>query len=83
MVGKLGRTSNSVVESNPHHNQFNWTKVLVVHYKNLKGEQLYGLLYYPTGYDRNKRYPMIVHLYEKQSYQRHSYVNPTMVNGDG
>lgn len=83
MVGKVGGKFTAVVESNTHHNQFHWTKLQVIHYKNLKGESLQGLLYYPSGYDKNKLYPMIVHLYEKQSYQRHSYVNPTMTNEDG
>lgn len=83
MVAKVGGKANSVVESNAHHKKFNWTKLQMIHYTNVKGESLQGLLYYPSGYDKNKRYPMIVHLYEKQSYQRHSYVNPKMNNGDG
>ncbi len=83
MVGKVDGKFTAVVESNTHHNQFHWTKLQVIHYKNLKGESLQGLLYYPSAYDKNKLYPMIVHLYEKQSYQRHSYVNPTMTNEDG
>lgn len=83
MVGKVGGKFTAVVESNTHHNQFHWTKLQVIQYKNLKGESLQGLLYYPSGYDKNKRYPIIVHLYEKQSYQRHSYINPTMTNEDG
>ncbi|MDI6047017.1 S9 family peptidase [Flavobacterium yafengii] len=83
MVGKVGGKSTSVVESNMHHEKFNWTKLQMITYKNLKGESLKGLLFYPSDYDKNKRYPMIVHIYEKQSYQRHSYVNPTMINEDG
>ncbi|MFV5698683.1 prolyl oligopeptidase family serine peptidase [Flavobacterium sp. ZT3R17] len=83
MVGKVGAKFTAVVESNIHHEKFNWTKLQMITYKNLKGESLQGLLFYPSGYDKNKRYPMIVHLYEKQSYQRHSYVNPTMINEDG
>lgn len=83
MVGKVGGKFTAVVESNMHHKEFHWTKLQVIHYKNLKGESLKGLLYYPSGYNKNKRYPMVVHLYEKQSYQRHSYVNPTMINEDG
>jgi dipeptidyl aminopeptidase/acylaminoacyl peptidase len=83
MAGKAGGKSASVVESNIHHQKFKWTKLEMISYKNLKGETLKGLLYYPSRYDKNKRYPMIVHLYEKQSYQRHSYVNPTMTNEDG
>ncbi|UFH45356.1 prolyl oligopeptidase family serine peptidase [Flavobacterium galactosidilyticum] len=83
MVGKVDGKFTAVVDSNKQHKEFHWTKLQVIHYKNLKGESLQGLLYYPSGYDKNKRYPMIVHLYEKQSYQRHSYVNPTMTNEDG
>lgn len=83
MIGKIGSKSVSVVESNRHHQKFKWTKLQMITYKNSKDELLKGLLYYPSGYDKNKRYPMIVHLYEKQSYQRHSYVNPTMTNEDG
>ncbi|SEB00744.1 Prolyl oligopeptidase family protein [Flavobacterium gillisiae] len=83
VVGKVGGKSTSVVDSNVHHKEFHWTKLQMITYKNLKGEALQGLLYYPSGYDKNKLYPMVVHLYEKQSYQRHSYVNPTMTNEDG
>lgn len=70
-------------ESNPQHHNYNWGKSELVYYQNAQGKTLKGILYYPAGYDSNKKYPMIVHLYEQQSNELHYYVNPSELDSRG
>lgn len=42
---------------------------LLVSYTNPQGDALEGILYLPPEFDRQKKYPMVVHVYEEQSYQ--------------
>ncbi len=67
--------------SNPHQKDFLWGNSRLIKYKNSKGETLNGALFFPAGYDKNKSYPMIVNVYEKQSSKLHRYFNPTLLNG--
>ncbi|MBK0368252.1 S9 family peptidase [Flavobacterium sp. SE-1-e] len=71
---------NVFYESNKHQHQFKWGKAELVSYKNSKGKLLHGALYYPAGYNPQKKYPMIVHVYEKQSQNIHNYIKPTLFN---
>lgn len=71
-----------LVEANPQHRQFYWGRSELIQYKNSKGETLSGALYYPAGYDSQKKYPMIVHIYEKLSQHLHDYVIPSQFTGD-
>ncbi len=70
-------------ESNPQHHNFNLGKSELIYYQNAQGKTLKGILYYPAGYDSNKKYPMIVHLYERQSNELHYYVNPSELDSRG
>ena len=72
-----------VLQSNIHQEQFMWTNRDIITYENDKGETLTGILYYPSSYEKGKQYPMVVNVYEKQSYQIHYYHLPTLYNGDG
>ncbi|GAA6769464.1 hypothetical protein AAGS39_02010 [Flavobacterium sp. CGRL2] len=72
-----------VMRSNSQQDKFNWTNKEIVEYQNSKGETLKGILYYPAAYENGKQYPMVVNIYEKQSYQAHYYHVPTLYNGDG
>ena len=50
----------------------------IIPYTNSDGIPLKGILYYPLGYDPSLKYPMAVHIYEKQiqldnRYPYHSY----------
>lgn len=72
-----------IMQSNPQQEHFLWTKRETVTYQNNKGEALTGILYYPASYQIGKKYPMVVHIYEKQSNQIHYYYVPTLYNGDG
>ncbi|WP_281335959.1 alpha/beta hydrolase family protein [Flavobacterium eburneipallidum] len=70
-------------ESNPQHHNYNWGKSELVHYQNRKGKTLKAILYYPAAYNPIKKYPMIVHVYERQSDELHSYVNPSELDSRG
>lgn len=70
-------------ESNPQHHQYEWGKSELIYYQNAQGKTLKGILYYPAGYDSNKKYPMIVHLYERQSHELHYYINPSELDSRG
>jgi dipeptidyl aminopeptidase/acylaminoacyl peptidase len=82
-VKEPGSKASIVMRSNPQQEKFMWTKRKIVAYQNQKGETLRGILYYPATYQKGKRYPMVVNIYEKQSYQVHYYRVPTLYNGDG
>lgn len=66
-----------LTETNPFHDEFLWGRAELVDYRNARGEQLQGALYYPADYDPGKTYPMIVYVYEKLSQGLHGYVVPS------
>lgn len=72
-----------VVKTNPQQSKFNWTKSALINYKNNEGKKLQGVLQYPAGYDSNKKYPLVVYIYEDQSHLLHHYYNPSFSNPDG
>lgn len=70
-------------ESNLQHKKFNWTRQELINYQIKSGAFLNGILLYPADYVQGEKYPMVVHIYEKQSQFIHRYTNPTLLNGDG
>lgn len=70
-------------KSNPQQEKYSWGKSELIEYQNSKGIALKGALFYPANYDPQKKYPMIVHIYEKQSNEIHHYVNPSQFSEDG
>lgn len=70
-------------QSNPQHYTYAWGKEELIHYHNSKNVPLQGILYYPANYNPDKKYPMIVHIYEKQSYMFNYYFNPSLHNMSG
>jgi len=70
-------------KSNKHHYKYLWGKQEIIDYKNSKGNNLKGLLYYPANFDSLQKHPMVVSIYEDQNYMQHYYFNPTMYNTAG
>ncbi|SHH16491.1 alpha/beta hydrolase family protein [Flavobacterium johnsoniae] len=64
-------------KSNPQQDKFFWGRSQLIEYQNSKGIKLKGALYYPAAYNPLKKYPMIVNIYERKSYELHKYQNPT------
>lgn len=83
MVRKGTSMAEKLHVSNKQQQHFNWTKAEVLHYESSEGIPLKGILYYPAGYISGKIYPMVVHIYQKQSNSLHKYTLPTLLNGDG
>lgn len=67
-------------KSNTHHSLYQWGKSAMIHFKNSKGITINAALYYPSDYDKSKKYPMIVYIYDIVSRNVNHYVNPTIHN---
>jgi dipeptidyl aminopeptidase/acylaminoacyl peptidase len=72
-----------IYQSNPQQEKYEWSTAKLIRYSNSKGTELQGTLYYPFNYDKNKKYPMIVHVYEKESARIHFYSNPSLLQSYG
>ncbi len=84
MVQKAShKPSKVLVESNTQHYQYLQSKSQLIRYTNSKGTPLKAALFYPAGYDSSKKYPMIVSIYQRQSENIATYVNPTEYNSIG
>ena len=61
---------------NPQQRDYLWGTAELVHYESTDGQALDGLLYKPDNFDPNKKYPMMVYFYERNSNTLHRYVAP-------
>lgn len=62
-----------VSDTNPFQANYAWGKAQLIEYKSPKGERLQGALFYPANYEPGKQYPMLVHIYERESNFLHRY----------
>jgi dipeptidyl aminopeptidase/acylaminoacyl peptidase len=65
-----------VSDANPQKANLLWGKAEMIQFKNLDGVALEGALYKPENFDPNKKYPMIVYIYEKLSQNINKFVDP-------
>ena len=72
-----------VFKSNRQHSQYPWGHSELISYRNSAGEFLQGVLFYPFDYQPEKKYPMVVRIYEKQVTTVHTYIAPSMYNTTG
>ncbi|WP_083506380.1 alpha/beta hydrolase family protein [Chryseobacterium aquaticum] len=56
-----------ISESNLNDHRSQLFKLEVIRYTNSEGKPLKGLLYYPAGFEPDKKYPMVVRIYQVQS----------------
>ena len=66
-----------VTATNAFQSKYAWGRAELVEFKSEKGQKLQGVLRYPAGYERGKKYPMIVYVYEKRSDSLHQYIAPS------
>lgn len=78
-----GKELGVVHRSNAQQDGYAWGRAELIRYSDRNGKELSGVLYYPHGYDSTRKYPMVVHIYQKQSARLHSYVNPLLHNQTG
>lgn len=77
------RGSKLIYQSNPHYKNFiNGTRELVA-YDAGQWKNLNGILYYPDNYQPDRKYPMIVKIYEIQSHKFYDYCSPSLFTRDG
>jgi len=57
--------------------QFTWGKAELIRFKNMDGVALTASLIKPDNFDPNKKYPLMVYIYEKLSQGVHRFVNPS------
>jgi dienelactone hydrolase len=81
-----------LTDLNPQMKDYVWGKSELVDWTSLDGVPLQGILIKPENFDPAKKYPMIVHVYERMSDQLHrhrpptpasSTINPTMFASNG
>ncbi|MBW3467259.1 S9 family peptidase [Arthrospiribacter ruber] len=65
-----------VSELNPQQARIKWGSVELIDYMANDGTPLQGLLYKPENFDKNKKYPMMVYFYERNSDGLHIYRPP-------
>jgi dienelactone hydrolase len=56
--------------------RYNWLTSELVHFKKVDGAEEQGVLYKPEDFDPAKKYPVIIHYYERLSDRIHSFVDP-------
>ncbi len=63
-------------DANPQKADLAWGTSELVTYTNADGRELKAALYKPAGFDPNKKYPMLVYLYERLSQSVNHFVDP-------
>ncbi|MEL7498670.1 MAG: prolyl oligopeptidase family serine peptidase [Planctomycetota bacterium] len=63
-------------DANPQQKDYLWGSAELVHWDAADGQKLDGLLYKPEGFDPNKKYPLMVYFYERNSDNLHRYYAP-------
>jgi dipeptidyl aminopeptidase/acylaminoacyl peptidase len=71
------KSARQVTDTNPFASQYAWGHGELLDYKGPKGERLQGALFYPANYEKGKQYPLIVHIYERESNFLHRSFPPT------
>ena len=63
-------------DMNPQQEEFTWGSAEIVQWKSANEDPLKGILYKPTGFDANKKHPLMVYFYERNSDNLHRYYTP-------
>ncbi len=69
--------SKKISKVNPQQDEYNWAKVELIKWNSFSGEELKGMLYKPENLDPNRKYPMIVYFYERNSELLNRYHLPS------
>ncbi|ABQ07382.1 hypothetical protein B0A63_11930 [Flavobacterium johnsoniae UW101] len=81
---KKNSTKPSVLfKSNQQQKEYFYGRSELLFYSAGNGEKLKAALFYPADFDPEKKYPMIVHIYDSMSKELHKYVNPSLLNMEG
>jgi dienelactone hydrolase len=67
---------NSLFQPNAQQSNYNWGTAELFKWKAYTGKETEGIVYKPEDFDPNKKYPMIVYFYERNSDGLYSYQAP-------
>lgn len=83
MTATGAQNRKALLVTNPQHHNYFSHEVEVINYTNANGKLLQGILYYPYNFEVGKKFPMIVHIYEKQLPEIHRFIRPSLYNSTG
>jgi len=66
----------AVSDANPQKKDLKWGTAELVSYRTPQGVPLQGILYKPEDFDKTKKYPMLVYIYERLSSGLHTFTDP-------
>ncbi|MEM6377593.1 MAG: prolyl oligopeptidase family serine peptidase [Bacteroidota bacterium] len=72
------KNATKISEANPQQKEFIWGSMEIVSWTSSNGEKLEGMLAKPENFDPNKKYPMLVHFYEKSSQGVNNHRTPSV-----
>ena len=75
-TGLKFKKSQQISDAAPQQKDFYWGDVELVNWTSLDGRKLQGTLHMPEDFDPNKKYPLIVNFYEKNSQGLYNYRMP-------
>ena len=67
-----------ITEANPQQKEFVWGRSELITYTTSDGQKLPAVLTVPEDFDPNKKYPLMVYIYERMANQLHRYVRPNV-----
>lgn len=70
------RSEVKISETNPQQKDYNWGTVEMVSWTTADSIKAEGLLFKPENFDPNKKYPVIIYFYEKDSDELYNYRSP-------
>lgn len=65
-----------ISNANPQRKEYIWPTAELVKWTSFSGEELEGILYKPENLDPNRKYPMVIYFYEKNSENLYRHVRP-------
>jgi len=71
------KSPRQITTTNEFQKNYHWGRSELINFRNKQGVPLQGMLTYPAGYRKGKKYPMIVYIYEKRSQDLHRYYTPS------
>lgn len=69
------------VSDNHPEKDYNWYSSELHNWTSLDGRKLQGILYKPEDFDPKKKYPLLIHYYERKSDGLNAYIVPDLYEG--
>ncbi len=78
LTDKDMKKATKLTKANPQQENFLWSSgSMLIDFESAKGDKLQAALFLPANYEKGKRYPTIVYIYEKLSQGLNRYYSPT------